>query len=209
VNSTLLHRVARSHRGFRGLGRLGDSANSSGPSKMPSLNALGWTDAQKVAASILADSVNTAPPFLDQNISLFQPPADSLPFFQNPPGNTNYPAPGAAAVPILTYQAAVGVLAVVNKIAIVHLGGNDPTGNGNVTWSVTINGAGVAGLGQIQYQVGTLAAPNDIVLLLSENDVLQVLVAVNNVAQTGQTTALIHGWTYPISRATLPSPSQV
>lgn len=205
--NSLLHQVARRSRrpGFRGLGSLGDSQ----PTTMPDLNGLAWTDAQKIAASALVQSVSVAPPFLDQNISLFLPPADSLPVFANTPVAVAYPVVAAPAISIFTYTAPVGLLVIMNKIAIVHLGGDDPTGTGNVTWSVTINGAGVAGLGQIGFQVGTIAAPNDIELLLSENDVLQVLVQVNNIPQVGSTAALFHGWKYPMSRATLPSPSQV
>lgn len=205
MNSTLLYRLGHRPRGLRGLGRLGDST----PAPSYDFNSLGWTSAQKVAASILSGSVSNAAPFLDQNISLFLPPADSLPVFANTPVALDYPLVAAPAIPIFTFQAPVGVLVIMNKIAIVHIGGNDPTGTGNVTWSVTINGAGIAGLGQIGFQVGTIAAPNDIELLLSENDILQVLVQVNTVPQVGSTAALFHGWKYPMSRATLPSPSQV
>jgi len=171
-------------------------------------NNLRWTDAQKLAASMRAQSVHGQAPFLNPELTLWLPPLDSRAFEANPPLYTRYPAPGAVAIPILTYTAPPGKFAVINKLAIAHIGGNPPDGTGNVVWSVQINGGGQKGLGQITFQFGTLAQPNDIVIPLMENDVCQVFVQV----PTGQpamppgtaTAALFHGWTLPLSEAILP-----
>ena len=190
---------------FQRMGMSGQRLGSA-PSPPIDLNSLGWTDAQKVSASIRAQGVRAQSPFLHPDLTFYLPPADSLAFFVNPATFTPYPALAAPPVTILSYTAPQGKLAVINKIAIVNVGGNPPDGTGDVIWSVTINGGGQKGLGQISFQVGTLAAPNDIEILLIENDVCQVNVqVVAGAPPPGTTTAIFHGWTYPLSEAILPA----
>jgi hypothetical protein len=185
----------------RGLGGLGEDA-----SPPPDFNTRTWSDYQKVAAASLAKTAASAPSFLHQDLTLFLPPSDAKPFIVTPILFTAYPAAGAAAVVLLSYVAPQGAIAVINKLAIVHVGGNPPDGTGNVIWQVLVNGAGVKGMNNLTSQVGTYAAPNDTEILLMENDLIQVTVQVPaaGVPPPGTTAARFHGWTYPLSEAIMP-----
>lgn len=110
----------------------------------------------------------------------------------------NYPAPGAAAVEIIRYQVPRGMRAVLNKLAIVHVGGGFVDGSGNVIWRVLVNGAGVKGMEALTSQVGSYSQPNDTWLVLEENDLVQVTVevpAAQPAMPPGTTTAArVHGF---------------
>jgi hypothetical protein len=133
-------------------------------------------------------------------------PADSQPFIlrSNPPF-PNYPAPAAAASVILAITPNAGMLMVIQKLAVVHIGGGFVDGSGNIVWRVLQNGAPVKGLGNLQAQVGTLAQPNDLVLLAMPGDILQITVEVpaGQAAMPGgtSTAAAVHGFQYPVARA--------
>lgn|GEM_PF-5912608 len=197
MNLQQLERRLRGHH----LGRLGDASSS-----LPDFNDRTWSDYQKLAASNLASVAANQPSYLNQNLTMFLPPSDSKAFIQTPNLFTAYPAAGAAAVVVLTYTAPQGAIAVINKIAIVHIGGNPPDGTGNVLWQVVVNGAGVKGLNNLTSQVGTYAAPNDTEILLIEGDVINVTVQVpaGKIPPPGTTAARFHGWTLPLSEAILP-----
>jgi hypothetical protein len=201
----------------RTLGRLGDSCtvNASGtrvctaaPPAVPAWQVpnvgsqSGWTDEQKLSMGARMNTALSGVSFLNRNISLWNPPADSLPFIVS--DAVEYPAPAANPAVVISYTVPQGQMAVINKLAVVHVGGNPPDFSGNVIWSVLINGAGIDGLGAIESQVGTLANPNDFVFVAIENDIVQVIVeVVTNPMPVGQTTAaLFHGWTYPLVQAT-------
>ncbi len=117
-----------------------------------------------------------------------------------------FPAPGAAAVVVLTYTVPPGFFTVFNKLAIMLIGGNIVDFTGNVVWRVLINDAGVKGLEALVAQVGTNAAPNDIQPIpLWENDVISITAEVpaGQPAQpVGNTTAArLHGFQMPIQKA--------
>jgi hypothetical protein len=176
----------------------------------PNISAQPWTDLQKQSAAMRARNSIGLPPFLNRDISLFNPPADSLPFIITPTPFVNYPAPGAGPSPVISYTVPPGLLAVIYALSIVHVGGNPPDGTGNVIWRVLINGAGVNGLNNLSSQVGTYAAPNLFTIAVIENDTIKVTVEVptGQPAMPGATTtaARFHGWTYPLVEATKMSP---
>jgi hypothetical protein len=171
-----------------------------------------WSFAQKLSILTREQNARQAPPFLNRDLSLFQPPADSRPFIVTPAIGTiatpfvGYPAPGAGPVTVITYTVPVGLLAVISKLAIVHFGGAPPDGTGNVIWRVLINGAGVEGMNNLSSQVGTYAQPNDTVFVVIENDIVQVTVEVpagQPAMPAGTSTAArFHGWSYQIVEAT-------
>ena len=171
----------------------------------------GWTDEQKLSMGARMKTALQGPSFLNRNISLWNPPADALPFIVTPNPFPNYPAPGADPIVVIQYIVPQGQLGVITKLAVVHVGGNPPDGTGNVIWSVLINGGGVDGLGDLTSQVGTYAQPNDFVIQVIENDIVQVTVEViNNPMPVGAATAArFHGWTYPLVQATNTSGSGV
>lgn len=170
----------------------------------PNLNAQPWTDQQKLSISSRMATALSGPSFMNRNISLWNPPGDSLPFIVTPNPFPNYPAVGAPPIVIIQYVVPPGMMGVITKLAVVHNGGNPPDGTGNVIWSVLINGGGIDGLGNLTSQVGTYAQPNDFVFRVIENDIVQVTVQVTTtVMPAGQTTAArFHGWTYPLIQAT-------
>jgi len=162
-----------------------------------------WTDEQKLSMGARMKTALQGPSFLNQNISLLNPPADSEPFDVTPSPFPDYPAPGATAITVVQFIVPPGMLAVINKLSIIDNGGN-PVGTGSILWSVLVNGAAITGLGNITAPIGSLVYPNDIVLVVHEQDVVQVDVAVAATAsaQTGTTAAKLHGWTYPLTQAT-------
>lgn len=170
----------------------------------PNLNTPPWTDQQKLSISARMNTALSGPSFMNRNISLWNPPADSLPFIVTPNPFVAYPAVGAQPIVIIQYVVPPGMMGVITKLAVVHVGGNPPDGTGNVIWSVLVNGGGIDGLGNLTSQVGTYAQPNDFVFRVIENDVVQVTVeVVANPMPVGATTAArFHGWTYPLIQAT-------
>lgn len=184
--------------------------------QQPDLAAQPWTDTQKISAGARVKVALGGPSFLNRDISLFNAPADSRPFIVTPPSGSaatpfvGYPAPGAGAVTVIQYIVPKGLMAVINKLAVVHFGGNPPDGTGNVIWRVLINEAGIEGLGNLNSQVGTYAMPNDFVFMAIENDIVKVTVEVP-LAQPAMpagtsTAARFHGWTYPLVEATKVNP---
>lgn len=135
-------------------------------------------------------------------------PANARPFNfgSNPP--VAYPGGGvgsAGPVDVLAYQVPQGFNAVVQYMAIVHIGGGFVDGSGNVIWRVLINGGSAPGLDNQTYQIGTLAQPREIVIVLVENDLLEITVevpAAKVMPANASTAALITGWEYPLAQTT-------
>ena len=187
-----------------------------GGRRKPSLINLGsspFTDHQKLALDARAAVVHGAGSFIHPDISFYNPPSDSRPFIVTPNPFPAYPLPGAMPVVVITYKVQQGLLAVITKLAVVHVGGNPPDGTGQVIWRVLQNGAGIRGLNNLTSEVGTYAQPNDGFSIVGvENDVFQVTVelpatlngAPNAPMPIGATTAArFQGWTYPLSEATI------
>ena len=168
------------------------------------INALPLTDAQKVSLQRRALGVLNAPPFYHPQLTAFGAQADSRPFDEA--GGIAYPAPGVGPSVVVTYSVPCGLVAVIDRLAVIHYGGNPPDGTGNVIWRVLINGAGVKGLGAMQFQFGSMSSPNKLTLLAYENDIVTVTVEVPNAQPPmpgGSTTqARLRGFTYPITKAT-------
>lgn len=176
----------------------------------PNLAEQPWTDNQKLSADARVRVALAGSPFLNRNISLFNPPADSRPFVVTPNPFPAYPLPGAGPIVVIQKVIEKGLMAVINRLAVVHIGGAPPDGTGNVVWRVLINGAGIDGLENLTSQVGTYAQPNEFVIMAIENDIVQVTVEVpagKPAMPIGQSTAArFHGWTYPLVQATQVSP---
>lgn len=177
----------------------------------PDLASQPWSDTQKLSAATRVRTGLAGSPFLNRNISLFNPPADSRPFIVTPNPFPAYPAPGAGPIRVIRFVVQPGLMAVINRVSVVHVGGNPPDGTGNVVWRVLINGAGIDGLNNLTSQVGTYAQPNDFVFMAIENDIIEVTVevpAAQPPMPVGTTTAArFHGWTYPLVQATKTQPS--
>jgi hypothetical protein len=173
---------------------------------MPNLDSKPWTDAQKLSIAARLKTALTGPRFLNRDISLFNPPADSRPFVITPNPFPAYPAPGAGPIVIIQYSPQTGLMAVINRLSVVHVGGNPPDGTGNVIWRVLINGAGIDGLNNLTSQVGTYAQPNDFVFMAIEHDIVTVTAEVPAAQPPmpvgARTAARLHGWTYPLVQAT-------
>lgn len=172
---------------------------------------LGWTPMQSWIIGRKITNLLRSRPFLHPDLTLFNPWADSRPFLFTTPYGTSvvgqaapYPAAGSGPSVILSYTVPPALIAVIKKLAIVHIGGNPPDFQGNVIWQVTVNGAGIKGLNQQLSQIGTLAAPADEQIVAIENDIVQVLVTVpaGQVPPNGTTAASFTGWTYPLVEAT-------
>ncbi len=165
-----------------------------------------FSDLQKRMLSSRADALQGASPFYRRGISQFNPPADSNPLIVTPNPFPNYPAPGAGPIPVISYTVPLGMFALITKLAIINYGGAFADGAGNVVWRVLKNGGGIRGISNLTSQVGTYAQPNDTVITLIENDVLQVTVEVPNgqpAMPAGSTTAArFHGFTLPLAEAT-------
>jgi len=171
----------------------------------------GWTQHQEMIVKARLMNAMRMRPFLHADITLFNPWADSRPFIYTTPfgtpfagGAAPYPAAGAGPEVILQYTVPTGFIAVIKKLAIVHIGGNPPDFTGNVVWQVAVDFAGVRGLNQLLSQVGTLAAPADEQIVVIENSIVQVLVTIptGKVSPNATTAASIGGWIYPLVEAT-------
>lgn len=142
-----------------------------------------------------------------QNLDIMRNrPPDSRTFILTPSGTfPNYPAPGAAAVNVLTFTVPQGQNAVIEMLSVVHFGGNPPDGTGNVIWRVLVNDAALEGLDALNSQVGTYAQPQAVLIQLVENDVFRITAEVPNgqpaMPPGTSTAARIHGWTYNIVRS--------
>lgn len=197
--------MAKLHSSSRSSGNLSLSRRSS--SALPNLGSSPFSDSQKKSLDKKAANVQSAAPFIHQDLSFYNPPADSNPFVTTPNPFPAYPLPGAGPIVVISKTIEKGLLAVINKIAIVHFGGAPPDGTGNVIWRLLKNGAGITGLNNLTSQLGTYTEPNAFSIIAVENDVIQVTAEV----PAGQlpmppgtrTAARFHGWTYPITEATL------
>lgn len=131
-------------------------------------------------------------------------PPDSRPFIVTSVPFPAYPAPGAAATSLLApaFTVPVGYVAVINKLAIVHVGGGIVDGVGNIIWRVLINGGAAKGLNNLTAQVGSFQIPSDVVIVINEGDVFQITVEVPAASppQVGTTGARIQGYLVPVLR---------
>ncbi len=91
-----------------------------------------------------------------------------------------YPAPGAAAVVLLSYQVPPGMNALISLMSIFNVGNAFVDGSGNVIWRVLVNQASVKGLNNLQSQFGSSALPIPVNIPLVENDTIQVTVEIPN-----------------------------
>jgi len=132
------------------------------------------------------------------------PPPDASPFSFSPTaGFPAVPAPGAAAISIITYTVPPGQNATIWKMAIQFAGGGFVDGSGNIVWRVLVNDAAIEGLQSLTAQYGVFSNPNDCLIQLVENDVFRVTVEVpsGQPIVNGTSGALIRGWTYNINRS--------
>ncbi|MGH9501678.1 MAG: hypothetical protein ACRD20_02375 [Terriglobales bacterium] len=160
-----------------------------------------------------AQAVVNSPSYIHPELSFYNPPADSLPFTVTPIPFPAYPLVGANPVVIIQYVVPNGLLAVINKLSVVHVGGNPPDGTGQVIWRVLKNGAGITGMNNLTSEFGTYSNPKSLVIVAVENDILQVTVELpanlpdgtpnTNMPAGATTAASFDGYTYPLSEATL------
>jgi hypothetical protein len=179
------------------------------PEVLSQLGSMPFTKAQKQALDGKGWMIQTAPPWVHPSLSLFNPPTDAYTFRQTSVPASLYPAAGESAITILSYVVPKAQFMVINKLAIVHIGGNPPDFSGAVIWRVLKNGGGLRGLATITAQVGTFANPLPITPIVGiENDsfVVTVEVVAGPPAPPlgSQTAASFDGFTYPLSEATYP-----
>ncbi len=130
-------------------------------------------------------------------------PQDSRPFFRVSQPYPNFPAPGAAAITLITYTVPRGFNAVINMMAIFMATGGFVNGTGNAIWRVLINDASYKNLDNIQSQFGTDQLPLPIYLPLVENDTISVTAEQPNGGNIGAgstTGARLHGYEYPTGK---------
>jgi hypothetical protein len=198
----------------RGLGR-SDGRRSYQAKLLPTLGQMPFSQAQKATLDAKAFAVHNASPFIHPNLNFFNPPADADSFTVTPSPFVLYPVVGATAIPVIVFTVPRSKIAVIRKLAIVHVGGNPPDGTGVVIWRVIRNGGGLRGLSTLTSQYGTYAAPKDVSIICYENDTIQVTVqcpaflpdgvTVNPGVPLGQTTAAsFDGFMYPLSEAIFP-----
>lgn len=163
-----------------------------------------YDDVQQQILATKADALASAPGNIRSNLTNHTP-ADSHPFVVTSQPFANYPAPGAAAAAILTYQVPPGQVAVIKQLAIVAIGGGFVDGSGNVIWRCWVNGQPVDGLQDIEAHMGNFDAPQCVQLVLQENDIFLITVevpAAQPPMPDGATTgARIIGWNYPLVKA--------
>jgi hypothetical protein len=194
---------------LRGLGAP-DGRRTRQPQPLPNLGRMPWTSLQKAVMDARARTLLAASPFIHPNLSLFNPPADADTFYISSAPAAAYPQPGQSAVTVLTYVVPRSKLAVIQRLAVIHVGGNAPDFTGQVIWRVKKNGGGLRGLAGITAQVGTQSNPLPVTLIGVENDTFTVTAEVPvtwAAMPAGATTAaLFVGFTYPLSEATNPQP---
>ncbi|HEX3584405.1 MAG TPA: hypothetical protein VH024_00305 [Candidatus Angelobacter sp.] len=126
------------------------------------------------------------------------------PFNVTPAPFPNFPAPGAAATTIISYQVPKGFRAKVTRMAISSWGGQVYDGTGNVVWRVLVNGAAEKGMENMMSQFGTDSNPIPVTISLNENDIISVTVEVpaGQIAIAGNqtTSARLIGYAVPLSK---------
>ena len=131
-------------------------------------------------------------------------PADSHPFVINSSAAFVFPAPGAGSKTMLSYQVPIGVISVINMLSIVAIGGAFVDASGQLIWRCWLNGSGIDGLESLGAQIGSLATPVPIQVVLTENDLFLVTVEIpagQPAMPPGSTTvARIWGWTYSLTK---------
>lgn len=109
-----------------------------------------------------------------------------------------YPAAGAGPIVIATLKMPSNQTGKLAGIAIVHVGasGSFTDGSGDLVWHVFRNGAPLRGFENLYAQVGAIAQPADMALVLLQNDLIQVLVEVpaGKVAPVGNPYARLVGY---------------
>ncbi len=184
------------------------------PQVLPNLNQMPFTLAQKAILDAKGFAVSSAPPFIHPDLSQFRAPADARGFSFTPNPFPVYPAIGQGAISVLSITVPRGLIYVINKMAIVHFGGNPPDGTGIVVWRVLQNGGGLQGLANQMAQFGTMSSPQETIILGLENDTITVTAecpallpngSANPGPPVGSTTAArLDGFQYPINEATNP-----
>lgn len=115
-----------------------------------------------------------------------------------------YPLPGTGPIDVLAFTVPQGADGVIQKLAIVNLGGGLVDGTGQVVWRVLVNGAAVRGYQQATSQVGSYAQPMDTFIPIYEADLVEVTVEVPAGQQplpVGSTTAArCMGYFFPKQR---------
>lgn len=130
-----------------------------------------------------------------------QAPAGSVPLLITTGSQIQVPAPGAAAVTILSRTVPAGQRDEIRQLALVFLGGNFFDMSGNIIWRFLVNGAPLKGLGTQIASIGTFATPAPVWFSLTENDQFVVTVevpAAANPIPNGPTACRIGGWTVPM-----------
>jgi hypothetical protein len=175
---------------------------------LPNLGKMPWTQHQKAALHARAQTVLSASPYIHPALSLWNQPADADAFRATSLPAAIYPKHGQSAVIVLSYTVPRSKLMVIQRLSIVHNGGNPPDFTGQVIWRVLRNRGGLRGLNQLTAQVGTFANPLPVTIVGVENDTFVVTAEVPAAfpdMPAGQTTAAsFDGFTYPLSEATLP-----
>src|SRR5271154_7209556 len=131
-----------------GLGR-NDGRRSYQAKLISNLGSLPFSQTQKAVLDAKAFAVQNAPPFLHPNLNFFNPPADANYFTVTPNPFPNYPPVGGGPLVVISFSVPPAKIAVIRKMAIVHVGGQAPDGTGRVVWRVIQNGAGLRGLGTL------------------------------------------------------------
>jgi hypothetical protein len=193
---------------------------------LPQLANLPFSQQQKLVLNMKAGLVQNAAPWIHPTLSSnSNAPSGATPFSITPLPSGNlaqpwvaYPAPGASAVTVITYTVPPGMVALIRLLSIVHFGGNDPSGTGQVIWRVLQNGGGIQGLNSLTATFGTFAAPKTLTapIIGMENDTIIVTAEVPATFPNGTpvpplgagqgTGASFDGFTYTISGATSPTP---
>jgi hypothetical protein len=184
-----------------------DGRRTRQPEVLSQLGKMPFTRAQKQALDGKGWMIQTAPPYVHPSLSLFNPPTDAYTFRATSVPAAAYPAPGATAVTVLSYVVPKAQFMVINKLSIVHIGGNDPSFTGQVIWRVLKNGGGLRGLATLTAQVGTFANPLPITPITGiENDsfVVTAEIPAGFAILNATTAASFDGFTYPLSEATYP-----
>ena len=194
---------------IRGLGAP-DGRRNRPMQPLPNLGKAPWTSLQKAAMDGRARTLLAASPWIHPNLSLFNPPADADTFYVSSVPAAAYPQPGQSAVVVLSYTVPRSKLAVIQRLAVIHVGGNPPDFTGQVIWRVLKNGGGLRGLAGVTAQVGTQSNPLPVTLIGVENDTFTVTAEVpaawGPMPAGATTAALLVGFTYPLSEATNPQP---
>ena len=177
------------------------------PQLLPSLGKMPLNSTPKAALHAKANAVASAPPYIHPALTLFEQPEDADPFAWTSNPAPAYPAPGQGSTIVLSYTVPRSKLMVIQKIAIIHVGGNPPDFTGNVIWRVLRNGGG-RGASQSDRTSGHVRGSTVMRLIGIENDTFVVTVELPLAAPAmpvgTSTAAAFYGFTYPLSEATYP-----